>query len=73
MNYYRLLCNLRLNNISTNNSFNFAASNKEGEVSLVASWICDILKDLENESEINRVKSEVENLCEKFPVYSFKN
>tara|TARA_Y100000590_G_scaffold308685_1_gene348508 strand:+ start:1794 stop:2672 length:879 start_codon:yes stop_codon:yes gene_type:complete len=33
MNYYRLLCNLRLNSISTNNSFNFAASNKEGEVS----------------------------------------
>ncbi len=46
---------------------------KEDEVSLVASWICDILKDLENESEINRVKSEVKNLCEKFPVYSFKN
>ena len=46
---------------------------KEDEVSLVASWICDILKDLENESEINRVKSEVKNLCKKFPVYSFKN
>ena len=46
---------------------------KEGEVSLIASWICDILKDLENEAEINRVKSEVKNLCEKFPVYSFKN
>jgi len=46
---------------------------KEDEVSLVASWICDILKDLENEAEINRVKSEVKNLCEKFPVYSFKN
>ena len=46
---------------------------KEDEVSLVASWICDILKDLENESETNRVKSEVKNLCEKFPVYSFKN
>ena len=46
---------------------------KEDEVSLVASWICDILKDLENEAEINRVKSEVKNLCEKFPVYTFKN
>ena len=46
---------------------------KEDEVSLVASWICDILKDLKNEAEINRVKSEVKNLCEKFPVYSFKN
>ena len=46
---------------------------KESEVSLIASWICDILKDLENEAEINRVKSEVKNLCEKFPVYSFKN
>ena len=46
---------------------------EEEEVSLVASWICDILKDLENESEINRVKSEVKNLCAQFPVYSFKN
>ena len=46
---------------------------EEEEVSLVASWICDILKDLENESEINRVKSEAKNLCKKFPVYSFKN
>jgi glycine hydroxymethyltransferase len=46
---------------------------KEDEVSLVASWICDILKDLENESETNRVKSEAKNLCKKFPVYSFKN
>ena len=46
---------------------------EEEEVSLIASWICDILKDLENESEINRVKSEVKNLCKKFPVYSFKN
>ena len=46
---------------------------EEEEVSLVASWICDILKDLENESEINRVKSEVKKLCEKFPVYYFKN
>ena len=46
---------------------------KEDEVSIVASWICDILKDLENEAEINRVKSEVKNLCAQFPVYSFKN
>ena len=45
---------------------------KEDEVSIVASWICDILKDLENEAEINRVKSEVKNLCAQFPVYSFK-
>ena len=45
---------------------------KEDEVSIVASWICDILKDLENEAEINRVKSEVKNLCTQFPVYSFK-
>ena len=46
---------------------------KEDEVSIVASWICDILKDLENEAEINKVKSEVKNLCAQFPVYSFKN
>ena len=46
---------------------------KEDEVALVATWICDVLKDLKNEDEINRVKSEVKELCKQHPVYSSDN
>ena len=45
---------------------------KEAEASKVASWMCDILEDLENVKEIDRVKAKVINLCEQFPVYSLK-
>ena len=46
---------------------------KEKEASQVATWICDVLKDLNSEDEIKRVKSEVKELCEEFPVYALKN
>ena len=46
---------------------------KEAETSKVASWICDILDNLENENEIKRVKAEVVSLCDQFPVYSLKD
>ena len=46
---------------------------KEEEAKLVANWISDILEDLQNEKVINKVKSEVKNICENFPVYSYKN
>ena len=46
---------------------------KEKESSTVASCVCDILEDLDDENEINRVKSEVKILCEQFPVYSTKS
>ena len=46
---------------------------KEKETSLVATWICDVLKDLNSEDEIKRVKSEVKELCKEFPVYALKN
>ena len=46
---------------------------KEKEASQVATWICDVLKDLNSEDEIKRVKSEVKELCKEFPVYSLKN
>ena len=46
---------------------------KEAETSMVASWICDILDNLENENEIKRVKAEVVSLCDQFPVYSLKD
>ena len=45
---------------------------KETEASMVASWICDILENLENEKEIDRVRNEVINLCNQFPVYLTK-
>ena len=46
---------------------------KEEEAKLVANWISDILEDLQNEKVINKVKSEVNNICQNFPVYSYKN
>ena len=46
---------------------------KETEASQVATWICDVLKDLNSEDEIKRVKSEVKELCKEFPVYALKN
>jgi len=46
---------------------------RETEASKVATWICDVLKDLNSEDEIKRVKSEVIELCKEFPVYALKN
>ena len=43
---------------------------KEAEVSEVASWICDILDDINNEQIIGEVKKKVEDICSRFPVYS---
>ena len=45
---------------------------KEPEASIVASWICDILENIENKKEIDRVRNEVINLCNQFPVYLTK-
>ena len=42
---------------------------KEAEIILVASWICDVLEDINNEKAINEVKDKVVQLCSKFPVY----
>ncbi len=41
----------------------------ETEVRDLAGWICDILVDLNNEQVIARVKSQVLELCARFPVY----
>ncbi|TBW51017.1 serine hydroxymethyltransferase [Marinobacter halodurans] len=42
----------------------------EGECRDLAGWICDILDDLDNESTINRVREQVQDLCKRFPVYA---
>ena len=43
---------------------------KETEVQKIASWMCDILDDLNNQDIINRVKQDVLVLCKEFPVYA---
>jgi len=42
---------------------------KEVEASQVATWMCDVLDNIEDHSVIERVKGEVVELCERFPVY----
>lgn len=43
---------------------------KETEAKQVANWICDVLDNINNQSVIEKVKSEVVTLCEAFPVYA---
>ncbi len=42
---------------------------KEQEVRDIANWICDVLDDLNNTQTIERVKKQVLELCNRFPVY----
>ncbi|MFQ3250802.1 MAG: glycine hydroxymethyltransferase [Glaciecola sp.] len=42
---------------------------KEEEAAQVATWMCDVLDNIEDQSVIDRVKGEVVALCERFPVY----
>ncbi|KPJ95713.1 MAG: serine hydroxymethyltransferase [Gammaproteobacteria bacterium SG8_11] len=41
----------------------------EAEVTQVATWICDVLDDINNESTRERVKQQVLDICKRFPVY----
>ena len=43
---------------------------KEDEMDLIASWIKNIIQDVENEKLIDQTKNEVTDLCGQFPVYS---
>jgi glycine hydroxymethyltransferase len=43
---------------------------KQEEAGQVATWICDVLDNMGDESVIERVRSEVVALCTKFPVYA---
>ena len=42
---------------------------KEAEATQLSHWICDILDDLENDAVIEKIKSQAEVLCNRFPVY----
>jgi len=42
---------------------------KEAEMRRIGGWISEVLHNLENESVLKRVRSEVETLTEKFPLY----
>jgi len=42
---------------------------KEAEVTELTNWICDILDDINNEDVIARVKSQVKDICARYPVY----
>lgn len=43
---------------------------KVEEAKQVANWICDILDNMGDESVVERVQSEVVELCSRFPVYA---
>ena len=43
---------------------------KEKEVSQIADWITQIIKNLEDQNLIENIKEEVKTLCSNFPVYS---
>ena len=42
---------------------------KELEVKQVANWICDILNDITNTTIVTKIKQNVLELCQRFPVY----
>lgn len=42
---------------------------KEQECEQVASWICDILDDIQNQEKIEAIRKQALALCQRFPVY----
>lgn len=42
----------------------------EADCADLATWMCDICDDLENEAVINKVREKVTNFCAKYPVYN---
>ncbi len=42
---------------------------KEAEVTEIASWMCDVMENMEDESVLAAVREKVGNLCARFPVY----
>lgn len=44
---------------------------KEAEITDIASWMCDVMENMEDESVITAVREKVSALCARFPVYSY--
>jgi glycine hydroxymethyltransferase len=42
---------------------------KEAEVTEIASWMCDVMENMDDESVLAAVREKVGNLCARFPVY----
>ena len=42
---------------------------KEAEVAEVATWICDVIENMNDDNVIKEVRDKVMNLCSQFPVY----
>jgi glycine hydroxymethyltransferase len=42
---------------------------KENEMRLIASYIADVAKDINNEKRIQAIAKKVKTLCAKFPLY----
>lgn len=42
----------------------------ESEMQTIATWIADTLKDPENNSNLENIKTEVQKLCKRFPLYT---
>ena len=42
---------------------------KEAEVTEIASWMCDVMENMEDENVLAAVREKVGNLCARFPVY----
>ena len=45
---------------------------KEAEIDLVADWIAQALVNVENDSELARIRGEVRDLCSHFPLYAHR-
>ncbi|MBX3022338.1 MAG: serine hydroxymethyltransferase [Bdellovibrionales bacterium] len=45
---------------------------KEADMTLIAGWIADVLKDHTNETLLKKIKAQVKELCLKFPIYEVK-
>ena len=42
----------------------------ETEMTAIGDWIGDVLKDVENDATISRIRDEVSTLCKRFPLYT---
>jgi glycine hydroxymethyltransferase len=43
---------------------------KAKEVELISNWICDVILNMDDESKLKEIKSKVNDLCSKYPVYN---